>query len=144
MSVLSDLKQLLAEAGQELPEFLKMLAGDEEGTAPAGTNAEKVVRKHLENREVQHVFRDAHTAPVWVIASQIVQNSLESETKRRKHWQEVEATMVVSDYFIHTLYLNLFIYCFLVYIYKNICQNCTIYFMFKKSLDFRENMKIIN
>lgn len=42
MSVLSDLKQLLVEAGQELPEFLRMLAGDEEGVAPAGTNAEKV------------------------------------------------------------------------------------------------------
>ncbi|EGT41180.1 hypothetical protein CAEBREN_03374 [Caenorhabditis brenneri] len=41
MSVLSDLKQLLVEAGQELPEFLRSLAGEEEGTAPAGTHADK-------------------------------------------------------------------------------------------------------
>ncbi|CAB3410760.1 unnamed protein product [Caenorhabditis bovis] len=40
ISVLSDLKQLLVEAGQELPDFLNEIAG-EEGLAPAGSGGEK-------------------------------------------------------------------------------------------------------
>ena len=70
LSVLQDLKQLLLEAGQELPAFLRELTG-EEGTASSGDNADKVRSKaiYLENN-----YRDVLIAPDWATELPIAPN----------------------------------------------------------------------